>query len=330
VLENLAALELPAGRVPVLLAVAVASAVLAALWVPDRRFRWSAMLVVALMLAGAVAPRGNRWQEMPQVWVWDVGQGLSVLLRHRDETLVYDTGPESASGYNAVSEVLIPSFDRVGVRSVDTLVLSHGDRDHAGGLSALFRRYAPKRIISGEPDRLQEAIGGRAVTSCHGHGPVTVGEVSVLFWQLQPGATEDANDRSCVMLIRYGTQQILLPGDISRRTEQAMLASWPAMNSEGYDLTLIAPHHGSKTSSGQSFVARLAPVKVIFTAGYRHGYGHPHPDVVARYRTVGSGQFNTATSGALRLGLMSDRVDVRRWRVHAPFWIRGPEPVGSE
>ncbi|GGY84982.1 DNA internalization-related competence protein ComEC/Rec2 [Marinobacter zhanjiangensis] len=330
VLENLAAVGLPAGRVPVFLAVAVACVVLAALWVPDRRFRWSAVLVVALMLVGAGIPKGNRWQEAPQVWVWDVGQGLSVLVRHRDETLIYDTGPESASGYNAVSDVLIPSFDRLGVRSLDTLVLSHGDQDHAGGLSVLFRRYSPERIISGEPARLQEATGGRAVVSCQRHGPVPVGEVAVSFWQAEPAVTDDANDRSCVMLIRYGRQQILLPGDISRRTEQEMLRGWPVMTSEHHDLTLIAPHHGSKTSSGEAFVARLAPQKVIFTAGYRHRYGHPHPDVVARYRAVGSSLLNTATSGALRLDLRPGRVDVVRWREGAPFWIRGPEPAGSE
>lgn len=69
---------------------------------------------------------------------------------------------------------------------------------------------------------------------------------------------------------------------------------------------------------------------MIFTAGYRHCYGHPHPDVVARYRAVGSGLLNTATAGALRLDLRSERVDVVRWRDGAPFWIREPEPVGSE
>lgn len=329
-LENLSDLGLPAGRVPVLLALAVACAVLAALWVPDRRFRWAAVGVVAVMLAGAGAPQANRWQERPRIWVWDVGQGLSVLLHHHDDALVYDTGPESASGYNAVSEVLIPSFERIGIRAMDTLVLSHGDQDHAGGLSALFRRYTPGVIISGEPDRILETSEGHGVVACHQHGPVTVGAVEVLFWQAEPGSRDDANDRSCVVVFRYGSQQILLPGDISRQTEQAMLAAWPVPAAAGYHLTLVAPHHGSKTSSGPEFVTGLAPERVIFTAGYRHRYGHPHPEVVARYAAEGSNLLNTATAGALRLDLSPDGVSVVRWREDAPFWIRGPEPVRSE
>ena len=329
-LETLANVGLPMGRVSVFLAVAAACTVLAALWVPDRRFRWASGTIVGLMLAGAGVPQGNQWQNVPQLWVWDVGQGLSVLLRHQGEALVYDSGPESASGYNAVSEVLIPSFPRIGLRSVDTLVVSHGDQDHAGGLSHLFRHYAPENIVSGEPGRLQEATGSRTVAACHRHDPITVGEVEVAFWQALPESTDDANDRSCVMLIRYRSQQILLPGDISESTEQAMLAEWPAVTEGGYDLTLIAPHHGSKTSSGQPFVARLAPQTVIFTAGYRHRYGHPHPDVVARYRAVGSDLFNTATSGALKLDMLPGGMDVVRWRDGAPFWIRGPEPVRFE
>ena len=329
-LTALAGLDLPQGRMPVLLALVVAGTVLVALWVPDRRLGWCSVLLVGAVLVGAGVPAENRWQPTPQLWVWDVGQGLSVMLRHRDEVLVYDTGPESASGYNAVSEVLIPSFERIGVRQITTLVLSHGDQDHAGGLSHLFQRYEPGRIISGEPGRVVTVVGQRMVVPCHRQDPLTVGAVEVHFWQAMPAAIDDANDRSCVLAIRHGNQQVLLPGDISVPTERRLLADWPMAVGEGRELTLLAPHHGSKTSSGAALVRRLSPERVIFTAGYRHRYGHPHPDVVARYQSAGSDLFNTATSGALRLDLQTDGLRVTPWRQGAPFWVRRPEPVIPE
>ena len=325
-LQSLAGLGLPDGRVPLPLAMAVACVVLAMLWVPERRFRWCAGLVIALVLAGAGWPKGNRWQAPPQVWVFDVGQGLSVLVRHGDETLLYDTGPESASGYNAVSEVLIPSFERIGVQSVDTLVTSHGDQDHAGGLGVLLARYEPRRIVSGEPGRLRAQAQGRPLLPCREASPMRVGDLEVVFWQA-PGAAGESNDRSCVMLVRYGNQSLLVPGDISARAERQLLADWPMLADGGSELTLIAPHHGSKTSSGPAFVRQLAPARVIFTAGYRHRYGHPHPDVVERYRSAGSRLFNTATSGALLFDLLPHGPLATQWREGTPFWIRGPEPV---
>ena len=330
VLASLAALDLPQGRIPVILALVVGSAVLTALWVPDRRFRGCALVLVGLVLAGAGMPAGNRWQSTPQVWIWDVGQGLSVLLRHQDQVLLYDTGPESASGYNAVSEVLIPSFERIGVRQLSTLVLSHGDQDHAGGLPYLFQRYQPELIVSGEPERIAVSAGGRPVVPCHQRERLTIGAIEVLFWQSDAATVDDANDRSCVMFVRHGNQALLLPGDISTTTERQLLRDWPFITDSGLRLALVAPHHGSNTSSGQFFVNQLAPERVIFTAGYRHRYGHPHPDVVGRYRSAGSELFNTATSGALRLDLAAAQVEVTAWRQGAPFWIRDPEPVATE
>ncbi|MGM0569608.1 DNA internalization-related competence protein ComEC/Rec2 [Marinobacter sp.] len=322
VLVQLAQLDMPSGRLPVWIALAFALLVLLALWWPGNWLRLASLAAAALLLLVNVGHGGNAWQPSPRVWIWDVGQGLSVLLEHEGETLLYDTGPESASGYNAVSEVLIPSLDRIGIRALGTLVISHGDQDHAGGLSALLGRYRPRHIIAGEPGRLPADIKESA-ESCRGREPVRVGQVWVRFWQAGQGvAGKDANDLSCVLVLEYAGHQTLLPGDISARTERHMLRENRQLVDRQGQLTVIAPHHGSKTSSGAGFVRDLSPERVIFTAGYRHRYGHPHPDVVARYRDAGSALLNTATSGAIRLELKQEGVDVSEWRQDAPFWIR--------
>ena len=111
------------------------------------------------------------------------------------------------------------------------------------------------------------------------------------------------------------------------------MADHPGLAGRAGELTVVAPHHGSKTSSGPKFVNGLAPERVIFTAGYRHRYGHPHPDVVARYHDAGSELLNTATSGALRLDLGQGGADITEWRQGGSFWIRAPErpsPIRSE
>ncbi|SFR48405.1 competence protein ComEC [Marinobacter daqiaonensis] len=336
-LSLLATVQVSGGRQPFLIALAIAVVLLTVLWWPDRRLRAAAaaMLSAGLLAGFSGLQPANHRQDTPRIWVWDVGQGLSVLVHHRHETLLYDTGPESASGYNAVTEVLVPSLERVGVERLDTLVLSHGDRDHAGGLGHLFRHYSPARVISGEPGRVLADAGlPFSVAPCRGQPPLEIGDVRVRFWQAAPEQARDSNDRSCVVVIDHGGEQVILPGDISRPVERAFLeARHPTREGRVRGLTVFAPHHGSNTSSGKAWVSGLAPDRVIFTAGYRHRYGHPHPDVVQRYHEAGAELFNTATTGALRLDLAEGDIRITPWRDRAPFWIRPAEaldPMRSE
>ncbi|MBK8132421.1 MAG: hypothetical protein IPK48_06720 [Gammaproteobacteria bacterium] len=104
------------------------------------------------------------------------------------------------------------------------------------------------------------------------------------------------NTRSCVVLIEVGPARVLLTGDIESDVEALLLADAAL---PGSIELLIAPHHGSKTSSSPPFVNRLRPAHVVYSAGYRHRFGHPHPRVVARYQVVGARDWNTAFDGAL-------------------------------
>lgn len=106
---------------------------------------------------------------------------------------------------------------------------------------------------------------------------------------------EDSNNNSCVLLIRWRDISILLPGDIEKQSESLLL--------ENYQLPpvdlLVAPHHGSKTSSGTDFIKQLMQTHVVFSAGYQHHFGHPHADVIKRYELFGSKQWATADNGAV-------------------------------
>lgn len=332
----------PVIRLPASATLILAALMMLALWWPDNRFRAVlAFCSVAVVTGWTISQRQatNPWLDAPEVWVWDVGQGLSVMLRHQDQVLFYDTGPGVPSGYNAVDAVLLPSLRELGVKSVDTLVVSHGDMDHAGGLSSLVQAFPRMTLISGEPERLVELNPGlsqESVAECTTGRRWQVGDVEVYLWQIDPGdlaRQPDGNDSSCVLVARYQGVELLLPGDISRRVESHFL-TWPEIaQGDSHFRILVAPHHGSITSSRAEWVAQLQPEIVVFTAGYRHHYGHPHPDVVARYRQAGARLFNTALTGALRIewhgyhGSEGSPVTVTGLRERAPFWIRRSEPV---
>jgi competence protein ComEC len=119
--------------------------------------------------------------------------------------------------------------------------------------------------------------------------------------------------------VSYRDQVILLPGDIETAVEHKLreeLSVLPAGVS-----VLVAPHHGSKTSSSSAFVSATKPRHVVFSAGYRHHFGHPNPKVVARYRAVRAQLWNTAEQGAIQfdwdrqgsLHVSTARSDERRY-----------------
>ncbi len=204
--------------------------------------------------------------------------------------LVYDAGPEFGERFDAGSGIVAPYLRRRGWRALDLLLVSHRDLDHRGGESGLVAHYPPRRRLQG-----WEVAPGAPATPCragqHWHWD------GVDFRVLHPtGPGASGNDGSCVLLIAAGAVRVLLPGDIERRSEAALLAGQGLP--ERIDL-LVAPHHGSRTSSSPAFVARLRPRHVVYAAGHRHHFGHPHREVAARYAAVGAQSWHTARDGAL-------------------------------
>ncbi|WP_285229145.1 DNA internalization-related competence protein ComEC/Rec2 [Marinobacter sp. C7] len=266
----------------------------------------------------------NREVAVPEMRILDVGQGLSVLVRHGRDVLLYDTGPAVPGVFSAVESTILPNLRDLGVRRIDHLVISHGDRDHAGGVGLLVRSLPVGRVIAGEPDALRdgEVPAEVPVDVCRPDQRM-LGELELVFWR-SPGAVA-GNDASCVLLVRHRVTGVewILPGDITEEIETAFLGSPELATTRPGDRVVVAPHHGSKTSSSERWVDTLSPDLVIYTAGYRHRYGHPHPDVVARYGKIGAVAMNTACSGGIILNSTPDGLVVNEMRHDSPFWIGG-------
>ncbi|MBV1932849.1 MAG: DNA internalization-related competence protein ComEC/Rec2, partial [Porticoccaceae bacterium] len=256
------------------------------------------VLMIALLM---IAPP----QRLPlEVVVLDVGQGLSVVVLTSEGVLVYDTGGKYSEHFDIGSGVVAPYLRSRGIERIDILIVSHGDADHSGGVSGLLGEFEARRLIAGQPDQLHgELTASRAIEQCHAGMSWRWGDVE--FEVIHPasggrgemsGGEMSDNASSCVMTIRMGRQSILLSGDIEADTERKLLEG----NKLPSGLTvLIAPHHGSKTSSTPDFVKKVSPEHVVYSAGFHHHFGHPHPSVTQRYQKRKAQQWSTGASGAL-------------------------------
>ncbi len=240
----------------------------------------AAAMVAVLLTPRPVPPAGE-----VAVTILDVGQGTAVLVETARHTLLYDTGPAFRGGTDAGTGVVLPALRGRGGNAVDVLMLSHGDLDHIGGAASVLANAEVGAVLTGEP------VPGIDAERCYAGQHWRWDGVD--FTVLSP-ATDRAltgNNASCVLLIETRAARAVLVGDIEKAVEEGLEV--PPVD------LLLAPHHGSATSSGAAFVAATRPRVVVMGAGWANRFGHPHPAVVERYRNVGAHILSTAVSGAL-------------------------------
>lgn len=223
--------------------------------------------------------------------VIDVGQGLAVIVETRSHALLYDSGANLSVDFNLGSAVVVPALRALGIRSLAAVVISHGDNDHAGGLSGVEPNIEVERLISNRADLNTQL----PVELCPDSNDWSWDGVEFRF--LKSGLDYSSeNNNSCVLQIRFGSIGILLPGDIEREAEAQLARSYGA---ELASTVLLAPHHGSRSSSSYAFLKRVEPAYVVFSAGYRNSFGHPHDLVVARYEEFTTTALTTSEAGMI-------------------------------
>lgn len=275
--------------------------------------RWLALLfMLPLVLGGPVSLAPG----VVRVVVMDVGQGLAVLVQTGNKSLLYDTGP-AWRRTDAGAVIVAPVLRHYGVRQLDALVVSHGDADHAGGVRSILDSFPVVRMQAPA-----DALPGLSYRDCRAGQGWSWHGVAFEFLHPPPGRLPASdNDQSCVLLVTAPGFRVLLPGDISARTESAMLRRRPdlAVN------VVIAPHHGSASSSGPGLVAATRPDYVVFSTGHANRWGFPRDRVVARWRSVGACLVDTALHGAITLTWSpAGGIQVSRHRTDKPrIWSYG-------
>ncbi len=295
---------------------------------------FSAMIGVLLLLA----PRGWPMRWLGVLWLLpvyyfplstapaygavaftllDVGQGLASVIRTQHHTLLYDTGLRYGNVSNSGDSVIIPYLHQQGITSISRIVLSHADSDHSGGLAAIVNAFPVDDVISSEPAQL----------SIDSHRCQTGQQWQwdgVRFRVLAP-PTDTAqlthwrdNDKSCVLRIQTASTSLLLTGDIEHKTEDYLVESQPEQLASD---VLIVPHHGSRTSSTESFISAVSPKLALFPVGYHNRFGFPHAEVLERYQAK-----HVQTTLSWRCGALTLQLDgsPQQWQPHC--W-RAEHPV---
>ena len=237
----------------------------------------------------------------------DVGQGDAAVIRFpRGGTMLVDAGGGGSIGYDVGDRVVGPVMRQAGIRRLDSLVLTHGDADHIGGAASIISDFAPREVWDGVPvprlsalEVLRVAAANRRArwTTVQRNDRTIIDDVAVLVhhperpdWERQ----KPRNDDSIVLELRWRDVSIVLAGDIGRETEHDILSRFDPAPIR----VLKVPHHGSRSSSSEAFLRRLRPQVAIVSAGRGNMFGHPAPDVLARYQSVGIGLFRTDLEGA--------------------------------
>jgi competence protein ComEC len=320
-LEWAAELPLAVASLPAPPAWTVVLAVCGTVWTLLPRgfpLRWLGLLLwlpLLFPLRDAVMPGEFRVEAI------DVGQGTAVLVRTASHALLYDTGASYGES-DAGERIVVPFLRASGVGRLSGLVVTHDDNDHSGGMRSVLRDVPTGWLLHGLPADSPLLAGTPPGRQCLRGQRWNWDGVS--FEVLNPKPEAHAaregrrdNDFSCVLRIVNDRHSLLLTGDGERRTELELLESGLL---EPVDV-LFAGHHGSLTSSIVEFVAATRPAIVVFTLGHRNRYGHPHPEVLARFREFDALLLRSDRDGLIRLDFGEGGVQASQYRpAHRRYW----------
>jgi len=277
-------------------------------------------LGIVLWLPLAFPPRADIAPDSFEADVIDVGQGTAILIRTASHALLYDTGPAFADS-DAGERIVVPYLRATGVGELSGVIVSHNDNDHSGGLLSVLRDIPTGWLLHGLPATSSLLKNAPSARHCQ-RGQRWLWD-GVRFEILNPPATAYAessrrdNDYSCVLKVSRGTQSLLITGDAERRGEFELLESGSDMSAT----VLIAGHHGSRTSSMPEFVEQVQPRIGVFTMGYRNRFGHPHPQVVARFRDRNARILRSDSDGLIKLTFGEAGVVASEYRPsHRRYW----------
>jgi competence protein ComEC len=268
------------------------------------------------------------------VTVLDVGQGLATVVQTKNHLLVFDTGATMGKNSDMGEQVILPYLSAIDFgKSIDRIIISHVDTDHAGGLASLVKSNKVKHIMTSEPVVLRQRLLDKKPSLSSVLPEIDLCQMNQ-YWEwdgvsfemlhpLDPSTITKRNNRSCVLRVSVGSHRVLMTGDIESRIERNLMRS--AVRNRLPASVMVVPHHGSKTSSDFSFIKYVNPKYAVVSTGYMNRYGHPKKSVKQRYKQLGIQWFDTSRSGALTFHLDPSKTTLTppdEYRVsHRKIWL---------
>ena len=258
----------------------------------------------------------------------NVGQGDCILIElpYRQGVYMIDTGgllrfqqeawKERHNVYEIGTQIVVPYLKGKGISSLDTLIISHADADHVEAAEEVLKEIRIKEIHISPQSHVKEAMQdllaeakNQRVQIKEQMAGVTWQKGDALFRYIWPTDTHyEGNNDSLVLLMTYGAFKALFTGDLEQAGEQVLIRQEGA-NIANIDV-LKAGHHGSKTSSSDTFIEHVKPRLTIFMAGKDNRYGHPHADVVERLKIRNIPFLTTGEDGTIEVRIGQQRMKV--------------------
>ena len=319
---------------PTWILIALPLALLATAWSARKFPRYSAAPVAvvfalfAYLVTHPYSSQPNLNNGLLELTSIDVGQGDSLFLATPSGHLaLLDGGGNRSTKFDTGESTVSPYLWSRHISKLDTLIASHGDLDHMGGLLAAHDNFHPKELwvssqVSGalwQKLRNKATQSGTRIRYLSRGDRLTLGELAIeTLWPPRDEPILKSNLTSLVLLVTHGTQHFLLTGDIDQSVE-ARLIEDPKLQKIHY---LKLAHHGSKTSSSDIFLAHTRPALAVSSSGFENNFNHPHPNTLARLadnhtlllRTDRMGQITVLSDGKK---LLTD-----------PFIYRTPNAIG--
>lgn len=251
----------------------------------------------------------------------DVGQGDGIVLRFASRAILVDCG--SSQQKSVGEKVLVPYLRSQGVTYVDLAVMTHGDQDHINGIRYLLEHPESGIRLGGlmMPKAGNDEIYGKMAElakeqeipvyyAAAGDRIENIAGKGMYMECLSPEGEEkfsDRNEESLVFRVTYDRFSMMLMGDLETGGEENLVESGVLS-----PVTVLkAGHHGSATSSGESFLEKLSPEITVLSYGRKNRYGHPAKEVKERLGNIGSEIFETGISGAVMIETDGKKMKVR-------------------
>ena len=298
-------------------------------WRSPRAWGGGLAVICALALAGQALLRAYPLaaEERVRLTLLDVGQGEAILLELPGRArILIDAGGMLGGSFDVGRRVVAPFLWQAWIGRLDALIVSHPDTDHVHGIASLLDLVPVGEVWTGPLPAesvtaiwLAELLRHRRIphrvvvrdSAVFRYGAATL---EVLHPARPEAGTAPAgarlrgvNDATLVVRVRLADQAILLTGDLGREGELALLEGGRPLNAE----VLKVPHHGSRTSSSAPFLQAVSPEIAAVSVGYGNRFRHPHPEVVERYRAMGTRLLRTDRDGAITVEMTPE--GVRAW-----------------